>query len=125
MEKNEGLNTEINSPGEGGFHSAAASNRPEKSSSTQNREFGSDWDHNLSDSEECYEQARKTVSDTFNKAGETLNKTYNQAIAYGRANPGKLALLALGSGLVIGLLLSNRNKARRSSYVEPAVNALS
>jgi ElaB/YqjD/DUF883 family membrane-anchored ribosome-binding protein len=136
MGKNDGFNTETNKPGDGGFGPAGESTggyggsgeskRTEKSSATQNREFGSDRNPDLTErGEEFYDQAKKTVSDTCNKTTETLNKTYNQAIAYGRANPGKLALVALGSGLVIGLLLANRSKDRQGSYVEPVVNALS
>lgn len=101
MKKNEGFTIETNKQVEGGFDSAGECDG------------------------EFYDQAKKTISDTCNKTTETLNKTYNQAIGYGRANPGKLALLALGSGLVIGLLFANRSRARQGSYVEPVVNALS
>lgn len=112
MGKNDGFNTETNKPGEGGFASAG--------SATQNREFGSDKNPDLTDDrgEEFYDQAKKTISDT-------CNKTYNKAIAYGRANPGKLALVALGSGVAIGLLLANRSKTRQGSSVETVVNTLS
>jgi len=120
MEKKDGLNTETNRPG--GFGSVGESKQTEKSSATQSRDFGYD----LTDrGEEFYDQAKKTASDTCNKTAETINKTYNQAIAYGRANPGKLALLALGSGLVMGLILANRTKARQGISIESVVNTLS
>jgi len=128
MQENDGFNTETNTPGESGFRSVAESTQTEKSSSTQNQnsEFGSDGNPDLTNrGEEFFDQAKETISDTCNKTTETLNKTYNQAIAYGRANPGKLALLALGSGLVLGLLIANRSKARQGSSVETVVNTLS
>ena len=128
MRENDGFSTETNTPGESGFRSVAESTRTEKSSSTQsqNSKLGSEGNPDLTGrGEEFFDQAKETISDTCNKTTETLNKTYNQAIAYGRANPGKLALLALGSGLVIGLLIANKSKARQGSSVETVVNTLS
>ena len=95
----------------------------EKSTATQHRGFGSDSD--LGDrGSEFYDQAKSTISDTYNKTADALNKTYDQTMAYGKENPGKLMLMALGGGLVLGLLLAGRN--RRSGFnVEPVVNTIS
>jgi ElaB/YqjD/DUF883 family membrane-anchored ribosome-binding protein len=77
---------------------------------------------------EFYDQTKKTISDTYNKTTEALNKGSDQAVAYGRQNPGTAVLIALGSGLVVGLLLASRSRGRQnfySSYAEPVVNTLS
>jgi ElaB/YqjD/DUF883 family membrane-anchored ribosome-binding protein len=118
------FNSETDQPGQSEYGSITGESKgAQRSSATQNREFGSEADLN-DRSAEFYDQTKKTISDTYNKTAEALNKSYDQAMAYGRDNPGKVMLMALGGGLVLGLLLAGRN--RRSGFnVEPVVNTLS
>lgn len=78
-------------------------------------------------SAEAYAQTKETVSEAYGKTTEVLNETYDWAMTYGRNNPGKTMLIALGAGAGIGFLLASgsRKHARASSYVEPVVNAVS
>jgi hypothetical protein len=75
----------------------------------------------------AYDQSVKAVSDAYDKTSETLTKTYDQAMTYGRDNPGKLTLIAFGAGIGVGVLLASGLGGRRSNsgYTEPIVNALS
>jgi hypothetical protein len=75
----------------------------------------------------AYDQSVKAVSDAYDKTSETLTKTYDQAMIYGRDNPGKLTMIAFGAGIGVGVLLASGLVGRRnnSSYTEPIVNALS
>ena len=95
---------------------------------TRNRESKADGFKDFGDRKtEFYDETKKTISDTYNKTAEALNKGYDQAIAYSRQNPGTAVLIALGSGLVVGLLLASRSRGRQnfySSYAEPVVNTL-
>lgn len=70
--------------------------------------------------------AMQTVSDAYGRTTEVLSNTYDQAMSYGRENPGKLTLIAFGAGIGIGLLLSGLGgRSRTSRIAEPVVNALS
>ena len=75
----------------------------------------------------AYDQSVKAVSDAYDKTSETLTKTYDQAMIYGRDNPGKLTMIAFGAGIGVGVLLASGLGGRRnnSGYTEPIVNALS
>jgi len=125
QKKGQSFNTETNKPNYGGFNPGVSG----ESKSTEG-----DWESRNRDSKtdgssaELYEQTKKTISDTYNKTTEVLNKGYDQAMAYGRENPGKTVLIALGSGLVVGLMLASRTRGRQnfySSYAEPVVNTIS
>jgi ElaB/YqjD/DUF883 family membrane-anchored ribosome-binding protein len=64
----------------------------------------------------AYEDTRQAVNDAYQKTSETLNNTYDQAMTYGKDNPGKLTLIAFGAGIGIGLLLaSNVGRGRSRS----------
>jgi hypothetical protein len=69
------------------------------------------------------------VTQAYDKTAETLSQSYNQAMDYGRENPGKLTLIAFGAGIGIGLLLAGGFSGGRSSrttrIAEPAIDALS
>jgi len=116
---------ETNQPGQSGYSGISGESKGgERSSATKSREFGTEADMNESGSE-FYDQTKQTISDTYNKTAEAFNKSYDQAMAYGRENPGKLMLMALGGGLVLGLLLANRNRRSSGFNVEPVVNTIS
>jgi hypothetical protein len=73
-----------------------------------------------------FDQTKQTVSDAYGKTTEVLTNTYDQAMSYGRENPGKLTLIAFGAGIAIGLLLSGTGgRSRTNRIAEPVVNALS
>jgi ElaB/YqjD/DUF883 family membrane-anchored ribosome-binding protein len=76
---------------------------------------------------EAYGQAKQVVSEAYDRTSETLSNTYEQAINYGRENPGKFALIAFGAGIGIGILLSSTGsgRSRTNRIAEPVVNALS
>jgi len=76
---------------------------------------------------EVLDQTKQAVSAAYGKTSEVLSSSYDQAMVYGRENPGKLTLIAFGAGIGIGaLLMSGRsNRGRTGRFAEPVVNALS
>jgi ElaB/YqjD/DUF883 family membrane-anchored ribosome-binding protein len=76
---------------------------------------------------EVFDQTKQAVSAAYGKTSEVLSHTYDQAMVYGRENPGKMTLIAFGAGIGIGaLLMSGRSSNRRAGrFAEPVVNALS
>ncbi|HJQ70895.1 MAG TPA: hypothetical protein VKA70_18110 [Blastocatellia bacterium] len=79
-------------------------------------------------SSEVYDQTKQAMTQAYDKTTETLSQTYNQAMDYGRENPGKLTLIAFGAGIGIGLLLAggfSGGRSRTSRIAEPAIDALS
>lgn len=133
QKKGQNFNTETNKPNHGGYNTAvsAESKSAEGDWGSRNREPKTDGSKDFSGrSAEFYDQTKKTISDTYNKTAKTLNKGYDEAMAYGRQNPGTTVLVAFGGGLVAGLLLAlaSRNRGRQtmySSYAEPVVNTIS
>jgi len=129
--KSQSFNTETNKPSRGGFNATVSgeSKSTEGDWGARNRESGTEGSKDFSDrNAEFNDQTKKTISDTYNKTTEALNKTYDQAMAYGRENPGTITLLAFGGGLIAGLLLASRSRERQNSiysYTEPVVNTLS
>jgi len=75
---------------------------------------------------EYVDQAKQTITEAYDKTSQTLSATYDQAMDYGRENPGKLTLIAFGAGIGIGLLLANglSSRSRTSRIVPPVMNAL-
>jgi ElaB/YqjD/DUF883 family membrane-anchored ribosome-binding protein len=129
QQKGTSFNTETNKPSHGGFNTGAGESKSTEGDwASHNRE--SKADGSCDRTAEFYDQTKKTISDTYNKTAEALNKGYGQAMAYGRENPGTSVLIAFGGGLVAGLLLAVASRSRRrqnfySSYAEPVVNSLS
>jgi len=74
-------------------------------------------------------QAKKMAGDVYEQVNKTVTEKYNQAVDYGRENPGKTTLIAFGVGVGVGLLLLGNlrggRRRSRSRVVEPVVNALS
>ena len=76
---------------------------------------------------EAMHQAKQKVTDAYNRASDTMNQTYEQALSYGRSNPGTTMLITFGVGLGVGLLLANSaaQRTRTRRIVPPVMNALS
>jgi ElaB/YqjD/DUF883 family membrane-anchored ribosome-binding protein len=78
---------------------------------------------------EVVEQAKEVASDVYNRASKGLNQSYNQAMDYGRENPGTATLIAFGAGVGVGLLiagsLTSPSRTRTGRIVPPVMNALS
>jgi ElaB protein len=75
-----------------------------------------------------YGQAKHAVTNAYDRTSEVLTNTYDQAMTYGRENPGKLTLIAFGAGIGIGLLLASSvggGRSRTNRIAEPVINALS
>lgn len=72
-------------------------------------------------------EMRRGVSDTYVRASQGLNETWEQAMDYSREHPGRSALIVFGVGVGVGLLVAGgftaRSRARR--IVPPVMNALS
>jgi ElaB/YqjD/DUF883 family membrane-anchored ribosome-binding protein len=81
----------------------------------------------LDTAQNAYEQTKQVVTDAYGKTSEALSNTYDQAMTYGRENPGKLTLIAFGAGIGIGVLLASGfgGRSRTSRIAEPIVGALS
>ena len=76
----------------------------------------------------AYEETKQVVNDAYGKTTEVLTNTYDQAMVYGKDNPGKLTLIAFGAGIGIGVLLASSlsgGRSRSSRIGEPLVTALS
>jgi len=79
------------------------------------------------EAQNAYEQTKQVVTDAYGKTSEVLSNTYDQAMTYGRENPGKLTLIAFGAGIGIGILLASGmgGRSRTNRIAEPIVGALS
>jgi len=76
----------------------------------------------------AYEETKQVVTDAYEKTTETLSNTYDQAMIYGKSNPGKLTLIAFGAGIGFGVLLASGltgGRRRASRIGEPIIAALS
>jgi ElaB/YqjD/DUF883 family membrane-anchored ribosome-binding protein len=77
---------------------------------------------------EVLDQTKQAVTNAYEKTAETLTQTYDQAVTYGKENPGTMTLIAFGAGIGIGLLLASglggRSTTRTSRIVDPVVDAL-
>ena len=76
----------------------------------------------------AYKETKQAVNDAYGKTSEVLGNTYDQAMVYGKENPGKLTLIAFGAGIGFGVLLASGfsgGRRRSSRIAEPIVTALS
>ena len=76
---------------------------------------------------DAYETTSRAVSEAYGKSSKTVNATYQQAMDYGRENPGTLTLIAFGAGIGVGLLLAGsfNSRSRTGHIVPPVMDALS
>ena len=76
---------------------------------------------------EKIEQVKDTISDVYDRTSRNLNKTYNKALDYGKQNPGTMALVTLGAGIGIGILLAGgfNSRSRTSRILPPVLDAVS
>jgi ElaB/YqjD/DUF883 family membrane-anchored ribosome-binding protein len=78
--------------------------------------------------QEMMDQAKQTLSDAYDRTAKGVNQTYQQAMDYGRENPGTMTLIAFGAGVAVGLLIAGgvgSSRSRTSRIVPPVMNALS
>jgi ElaB/YqjD/DUF883 family membrane-anchored ribosome-binding protein len=77
---------------------------------------------------EVVDQAKQALTGAYDRTSETVQKTYKQAVDYGRENPMKTMLMVFGAGVGAGLLIANSTKSTprdRTSRIVPSVaNAL-
>lgn len=80
----------------------------------------------LNQGSRAFDDTKRAMSHAYESSSRALGQTYDQAIEYGRHNPGKAALIAFGVGVGVGMLiLGSGRRSRVSRYGEPIVNALS
>jgi ElaB/YqjD/DUF883 family membrane-anchored ribosome-binding protein len=72
-----------------------------------------------------YEDTKRKMSHVYDKSAYAIGQKYDQAMDYGRNNPGKTVLIAFGVGIGLGMILLGSRRSRMSRYGEPIVNALS
>ena len=129
MEQNKNLSTESNkttgnNPSKPG---SAQGQTSTGTSGTQSSGAQAATQRALDTAQNAYEQTKQVVGDAYGKTTEALSNTYDQAMTYGRENPGKLTLIAFGAGIGIGVLLASGfgGRSRTSRIAEPIVGALS
>ncbi len=57
---------------------------------------------------EMYDKAQHAASEAYDKTSKAANETFVRARAYTRENPEKAALIAMGIGVGLGLILCSR-----------------
>jgi ElaB/YqjD/DUF883 family membrane-anchored ribosome-binding protein len=141
MEQNKNLSTEPgktsgNNPtvGSSGRSSSPTANTPSTQGSSAQNYSGQSGSQTASapqrareTAQAAFEQTKQVVNDAYGKTSEVLSNTYEQAMTYGRENPGKLTLIAFGAGIGIGILLASGfgGRSRTNRIAEPIVGALS
>ena len=74
-------------------------------------------------------QAKQAINDAYDKTSRTVQKSYKQAVDYGRDNPMKTMLMVFGAGVGAGILIASTTKSsaprdRMSRIVPSVANAL-
>jgi ElaB/YqjD/DUF883 family membrane-anchored ribosome-binding protein len=114
-------------PGQSAQGATGSAARPARDLSAESTHDDSDISLAAQRGKEVLGQAKQTVNEAYEKTSKALNQSYEQAVDYGRDNPGKTALIAFGVGIGVGLWLANtatpRNRASR--IVPPVMNAVS
>ncbi|MFP5212891.1 MAG: hypothetical protein ACLGPL_05880 [Acidobacteriota bacterium] len=74
---------------------------------------------------DIYAQGEHAVAEAYDRTARAVKGSYDQAVSYGQENPAKLALITLGVGVGIGLLLSSvSRRSRRGRLVRPVIDTL-
>ena len=100
----------------------------EQSSFMNNMERGAQRGSEIVDqAREQFGEAYDRASEVYERASRGVTETVDQAIDYGRKNPGTATLVAFGAGVGIGLLIANglNTRSRSQRIVPPVMNALS
>ena len=80
----------------------------------------------MNQGQRSFDETKEAMRQAYERSARSIGHTYDQALEYGRQNPGKAVLIAFGIGVGIGmLLLGSGRRSRVSRYGEPIVNALS
>jgi hypothetical protein len=76
---------------------------------------------------EVFDKATENINQAYDRAYRSMHETWDQALDYGRKNPGTSTLIAFGAGVGLGLLIaSNMNsRSRPQRMVPPIMRALS
>lgn len=133
MEQNKNLSTESDKTTgttankSGGAQGSTGASKSQGSASQTQGGAQAATQRALDTAQNAYEQTRQVVTDAYGKTSEALTNTYDQAMTYGRDNPGKLTLIAFGAGIGVGVLLASGfgGRSRTSRIAEPIVGALS
>src|SRR5262245_56994284 len=102
--------------------------KPETGDQQESSTLGNLGTNLTAKSGEIVDQAKGVAADVYNRASKGLNEGVNQAMDYGRENPGKATLIAFGAGLGVGLVLAGAfapSRTRTSRIVPPVLNAIS
>ncbi len=73
------------------------------------------------------DQMKQSASEAYDRASQSVNQKWEQAMDYGREHPGQTTLIAFGVGVGVGLLLAGgfATRSRTQRLVPPVMNALS
>ncbi|MCI0423126.1 MAG: hypothetical protein L0312_28530 [Acidobacteria bacterium] len=95
--------------------------------STSYSSLGSSMGRGSQTGEEMVDQMRQSVSDAYDRASRSMNRTWEQAVDYSREHPGTATLIAFGAGVGVGLLLASgmTTRSRTRRMVPPIMNVLS
>jgi ElaB/YqjD/DUF883 family membrane-anchored ribosome-binding protein len=76
---------------------------------------------------ENFGEAYDRASEMYDRASRSVTETWDQAMDYGRRNPGTATMIAFGAGVGVGLLIANGmgSRSRTQRLVPPVMNALS
>jgi ElaB/YqjD/DUF883 family membrane-anchored ribosome-binding protein len=114
-------------PGQSGQGTTGSAASPARDLSAEKTHDESEFSSATQRGKEALGQAKQTVNEAYDRTSKALNQSYEQAVDYGKENPGKTALIAFGVGIGVGLWLANtatpRNRASR--IVPPVMNAVS
>jgi ElaB/YqjD/DUF883 family membrane-anchored ribosome-binding protein len=72
---------------------------------------------------EAFDTTSKVASEAYDKTSKVASDTFDQAKAFTRENPEKAALIAMGVGVGLGLILCSR-QSRTARTTNAVVDAL-
>lgn len=124
-----------NQPGQSATAARTARDQsPNKDREDEQSSFMKNMERGTQRGSEIVDQAREQFGEVYDRASEVYDRasrgvteTVDQAIDYGRKNPGTATLVAFGAGVGIGLLIANgmNTRSRSQRIVPPVMNALS